>query len=537
MITRVLVSFWNNMGDNPLWGLFRNPREVFKKDELGLEMAQIALPAALALTADPIASLIDTAFIGHIGPVELAAVGVAIAVINQVSKIAIFPLVSVTTSFVAEEDAMRSLKGETEEIKLLEKGFSADSELIPKTETSDGENKKRHISSASSAMAIGAILGLIQSIFVIFAAKPILEYMGIKSNSPMLKPALRYLTLRSVGAPAVLLSLSLQGVFRGFKDTKTPLYATMVGDAANIVLDPIFIFLFGMGVSGAAIAHVISQYLIALMLMWRLSEQVSLLPPTVKDLQLGLLLLFRVIAATSCITLAASLAAKLGSTSMAAFQVCLQVWLATSLLADGLAVAGQAILANAFARKDYERATATAVRVLQWSLVLGLVLSLVVAVILKFSSEFFTKDITVLRLLHLGIPFVAVTQPINSLAFVFDGINFGASDFAYSAYSMVLIAASSIFFLFFLSSSHGFVGIWIALSIFMSLRALAGFLSSGSRNSGEHEQIQVSTDERPSSSRPNAGIKIFKLGKFMTKCSITLFMLLNRSSTTSLSKI
>lgn len=42
-------------------------REVFKKDELGLEMAQIALPAALALTADPIASLIDTAFIGHIG--------------------------------------------------------------------------------------------------------------------------------------------------------------------------------------------------------------------------------------------------------------------------------------------------------------------------------------------------------------------------------------------------------------------------------------------------------------------------------------
>jgi len=33
--------------------------------------------------------------------------------------------------------------------------------------------------------------------------------------------------------------------------------------------------------------------------------------------------------------------------------------------------------------------------------------------------------------------FVALTQPINALAFVFDGINFGASDFAYSAYSMV----------------------------------------------------------------------------------------------------
>lgn len=55
----------------------------------------------------------------------------------------------------------------------------------------------------------------------------------------------------------------------------------------------------------------------------------------------GFLLLMRVIAVTFCVTLAASMAARLGSTSMAAFQVCLQVWLATSLLADGLAVAGQ----------------------------------------------------------------------------------------------------------------------------------------------------------------------------------------------------
>lgn len=42
----------------------------------------------------------------------------------------------------------------------------------------------------------------------------------------MQKPAVRYLTIRSLGAPAVLLSLAMQGVFRGFKDTKTPLYAT-----------------------------------------------------------------------------------------------------------------------------------------------------------------------------------------------------------------------------------------------------------------------------------------------------------------------
>lgn len=41
------------------------------------------------------------------------------------------------------------------------------------------------------------------------------------------------------------------------------------------------------------------------------------------------------------------------------------------------------------------------------------------------------------QLLPLLSQFVAATQPINALAFVFDGVNFGASDFAYSAYSMV----------------------------------------------------------------------------------------------------
>lgn len=39
-------------------------------------------------------------------------------------------------------------------------------------------------------------------------------------------PAEQYLSLRAIGAPAVVLALAIQGVFRGFKDTTTPLYST-----------------------------------------------------------------------------------------------------------------------------------------------------------------------------------------------------------------------------------------------------------------------------------------------------------------------
>lgn len=552
----------------PLFVFFKNARFVFKLDELSLEILRIAFPAALALAADPIASLIDTAFIGRLGPVQLAAVGVAIAVFNQASKVTIFPLVSITTSFVAEEDTVRKLNDEaskdmnienvladndTKELRPvdvalvnlgkgsgssdetkesmpvegtdsdrplnakaleenseknlahnntknlmpddavlenLEKGLSASvhkSSPVSFRNLDKGKrkHKKRQIASASTALLLGGVLGIIQTIFLVFLRKPILSFMGIKSGSPMLNPAQRYLTIRSLGAPAVLLSLAMQGIFRGFKDTTTPLYATVAGDLMNIILDPILIFICRLGVIGAAIAHVLSQYLISLILLLKLMREVDLLPPSPKDLQLsrflksGILLLARVIAVTFCVTLAASMAARLGPTPMAAFQVCLQVWMTSSLLADGLAVAGQAILACAFAEKDYEKATAAAVRVLQMCFVMGIGLAVFVGLGLYFGSGIFSKDKNVVLLISIGIPFVAATQPINSLAFVFDGINFGASDFAYSAYSMVLVAGVSIASLFLLSKSNGFVGIWIALTIYMVLRAFAGIWRMG----------------------------------------------------------
>ncbi|KAM5552310.1 protein DETOXIFICATION 43 [Rosa sericea] len=559
------VSFWKM----PVGVFFKDARSVFKWDVLGKEILQIAVPAALAVAADPVASLIDTAFIGHIGPVELAAAGVSIALFNQASRITIFPLVSITTSFVAEEDTVAKMKiksgkgqklengsdmlddmekgvakpkPETKEPALddeneaaemgkhLENGENSDKGLdegsaaknsipedakvengekgVPKNSDPDEngsktsivngpsvvmsknkkakmKNKKRTIASASTALIFGAILGLLQAIFLMLGSKVLLGVMGVNHDSPMLKPAMKYLTVRSIGAPAVLLTLAMQGIFRGFKDTKTPLYVIVAGYAINIALDPLLIFVCGFGIRGAAIAHVLSQYLMALVLFLILMRKVNLMPPSIKDLQFGKflkngsLLLARVVAVTFCVTLAASLAARLGPTPMAAFQTCLQVWLTSSLLADGLAVAGQAILACAFAEKDYKKATATATRVLQMGFILGVGLALVVGVGLYFGAGIFSRDVNVLHLIKIGLPFVAATQPINSLSFVFDGVNFGASDFAYSAYSLVLVAIVSIVSLFLLSKSDGFVGIWIALTIYMGLRAFAGVWRMG----------------------------------------------------------
>ncbi|KAK2423499.1 protein DETOXIFICATION [Trifolium repens] len=58
-------------------------RNALRKDELGLEIMQISVPPIMALGADHIGYVIDTTFIGHIGPVELAVVGISIAIFNQ----------------------------------------------------------------------------------------------------------------------------------------------------------------------------------------------------------------------------------------------------------------------------------------------------------------------------------------------------------------------------------------------------------------------------------------------------------------------
>ncbi|KAJ4971466.1 hypothetical protein NE237_004565 [Protea cynaroides] len=412
----------NKRNKIPAFVIFHNARSVFKKDELGMEILRIAIPAALALTADPIASLIDTAFIGRIGPVQLAAVGVAISVFNQVSRITVFPIASITTTAVAEDAVTFGiLNSEKSEVENLEKEMATckENELIPECNTekivgqsssnttgklnmSKSKHRKRSIPSATSALIVSGILGLLQTLFLIMASKPLLRVMGL---------------MRSVSVLTRKLII-------------------VAGDLLNIILDPILMFVFHLGVTGAALAHCISQYIISLVLLWRLMKQIDIFAPSFKELQLGFLLLLRVVAVTFCVTLATSMAARLGTDPMAAFNICLQIWLTTSLLADGLAVGGQAILATAFAEKNYEMAKATAARVLQMSLVMGVGLAIFIGLGLMFGAEIFTTDKNVIHIIHIGVPFVAATQPLNTLAFVYDGVNYGASDYAFSAYSM-----------------------------------------------------------------------------------------------------
>ncbi|CAL5326900.1 unnamed protein product [Camellia sinensis] len=116
------------------------------------------------------------------------------------------------------------------------------------------------------------------------------------------------------------------------------------------------------------------------------------------------LLLARVIAVTFCVTLATSLAARLGATPMAAFQICLQVWMTSSLLSDGMAIAGQTMLSLLvrLLRRIMRKQKLLQPECCRWHL--GLRLAVVVGLRLQFGSGIFTKDKNVVHLISIGIP-------------------------------------------------------------------------------------------------------------------------------------
>nr|NP_001350570.2 uncharacterized protein LOC112543457 [Oryza brachyantha] len=449
-------------------------RGWFTLDDIGMDILTIALPAVLALAADPITALIDTAFVGHVGSAELAAVGASISIFNLVSKLLNVPLLNVTTSFVAEQQAVDA-----------DHNSSIQNEISSPQEKAGEQRKFLPAVSTSLALAVG--IGLMETVTLILGSGTLMDIVGITVDSPMRIPAEQFLILRAYGAPPVIVALAAQGTFRGFMDTKTPLFAVVAGNLVNALLDAIFIFPLGLGVSGAALATVTSEYLTAFILLWKLNSRMVLFSwhviagDIVRYLKSGALLIARTIAVVLTFTVSTSLASREGPVPMAGYEICLQVWLTISLLNDALALAGQALLANEYAKGNYKKARVVLYRVLQVGGVTGVTLATALFLGFGYLSMLFTDDPAVLDVARTGVWFVTVSQPINAVAFVADGLYYGVSDFSFAAYSTLLAGAVSSAVMLVVAPKFGLGGVWAGLTLFMSLRAIAGFWRLGSK--------------------------------------------------------
>jgi len=196
------------------------------------EIVRLAVPAFLALIAEPLFLLADSAIIGHLGTAELAGLGIASAALVTAAGVFVF-LAYGTTSVVA-----------------------------------------RHLGAGDERSAIGAgldgfwlalALGALTAAVVAVWAGPISAVFG--ASPAVLEQATTYLRISALGIPAMLVILAVTGVLRGLQDTTTPLVASVAGFGANIVLNVVLVYGLHWGIAGSAWGTVLAQTGMALALV------------------------------------------------------------------------------------------------------------------------------------------------------------------------------------------------------------------------------------------------------------------------------
>jgi MATE family multidrug resistance protein len=403
----------------------------------------LGLPALGALAADPLVSLVDTAFVGRLGTISLAALGI---------DAAIFGLAFFAFNFLAY--------GVT---PLVAKAIGE----------GDTERAARVVANGLVA-AIG--LGLLVTTILQLGAGPILDLMG--ASPEVASEASGYLRIRALAAPAVLIITLGHGAFRGHQDTRTPFYITLGFNLVNLVLDPLLIFGAGWGLNGAAVATLIAQWIGAGLFLVLIGRRLGLRLSGVESgemlglLRVGRDVVIRTAALLATFTFATRVAATIGDAEVAAHQVGMQILIFLALSIDALAIAAQSLIARFLGEGRRTDAWDVSVRLLQLGAIVGVAFFGLLVLTRSVVPGWFTNEPEVRAAIESMWLILAVMQPLAALVYVWDGIVMGAGEFGYLAWAMVVSGiAAVIMLLLVVPFDWGLPGVWWALGLLNVVRA------------------------------------------------------------------
>jgi len=405
------------------------------------EILRLALPALGALAAEPLYVLVDTAIVGHLGRPQLAALGLAGAVLS--SSFTIFNFLAYGTTAVV---ARASGAGQHERAARL----------------------------AAQALWVSVGIGVVLVALLEAVGGPLLGALGAHGQSGHY--ALVYFRIATVGLPAALIALAGQGYLRGISNLRRPLEVVAVANVVNVVLELLFVYGFHWGIAGSAAGTAIAQGgMGAAFVIELLRPRASSRRPSLREirpmLRVGGQIFVRTTALLGSFLVAASVLARMGDAQLAAHQIAFQLFIFLALVLDAVAIAGQVIVGRLLGAGDAEGAYASAVRMIGWSIVLGAVFAVALLPLSHVVPRAFSGDHAVLKQAALLWPFFALMQPLGGAVFALDGILIGAGDTAYLMWSM--LAAAAVFIPIAVLSLHygwGIVGVWIGLDALIAAR-------------------------------------------------------------------
>lgn len=224
------------------------------KGRVGKLLFQLALPAIVAQLINVLYNMVDRMYIGHIphvGHQALTGVGITMPVIMAISAFA----------------SLVSMGGAPRSSIMMGRGDKKQAEKI-----------------LGNCACMLVIVAVILTVVFQLWGQPILMLFGASENT--IGYAWDYMQIYAMGTLFVQLSLGLNAFITSQGYAKTSMYTVLLGAVCNIILDPIFIFVFDMGVKGAAWATILSQAMSSVWVISFLTSKKSYLRIQPKNMRL-----------------------------------------------------------------------------------------------------------------------------------------------------------------------------------------------------------------------------------------------------------
>jgi len=200
------------------------------RDNVKRLLFSLAVPTITSQIVNMLYNVVDRVFIGHMAPVEtvgkLALTGVGVCM----------PILLVISAFAA----------------LFAMGGA------PRASISEGRGDRDSAERImGNSFSLLLIMSLVLTVFMLLFAEPVLLNFGASENT--IGYAAAYMRIYALGTVFVQMTLGLNAYITAQGFTTVSMKTVVIGAVLNIILDPIFIFVFDMGVRGAALATILSQ--------------------------------------------------------------------------------------------------------------------------------------------------------------------------------------------------------------------------------------------------------------------------------------
>lgn len=335
----------------------------FATEPVGRLIAKFAIPCVISLLVNSLYNIVDQIFIGWV-----------VGYIGNGATNVVFPITIVALALS------------------LMIGDGGAAYLSLKLGEGDTENARKGVGNAISMVVVSIVLAAVFLGFLV----PILNLFG--ATDVLLPYAINYGSIIGIGLPFMMISGALNSIIRADGSPKYAMFSMILGAVMNTVLDPVFIFCFGMGVQGAAIATVLGQvgsFVVSIVYIGRfktLHLQLSALRPKARTcgsiLTFGISSFITQFAITIVMALTNNLLASYGAASVYGSEIPLTatgiVMKVNQILISilvGIAVGAQPILGYNYGAKNYLRVK----KALDIAIVVSEIISVIAFLIFQFA--------------------------------------------------------------------------------------------------------------------------------------------------------